>query len=62
VLCVGPLDSWEHPLAALKLAAALDEHDDGNLALLTEMCGRSGSANYMNARHLIHRLPLVPGL
>lgn len=44
VLCVGPLDSWEHPLAALKLAAARDEQGDGNLALLTEMCGRCFAA------------------
>jgi hypothetical protein len=45
VLCVGPLDSWEHPLAALKLAAARDDHGDGNLALLTEMCGRCFAAD-----------------
>ena len=38
VLCVGPLDSWEHPIAALKLEAAQDEHGDGVLALVVEAC------------------------
>ena len=44
VLCVGPLDSWEHPIAALKLEAAQDEHGDGVLALVVEACARCLSA------------------
>ena len=44
ILCVGPLDTWDHPLAKLKLAAARDEHGDGILALLTEATGRCFAA------------------
>ena len=44
VLCVGPLDSWDHPIAALKLEAARDEHGDGVLALVVEACARCLSA------------------
>ena len=40
LLCVGPIDSWEHPLAALKLACARDDDGDGHLALIAEMCAR----------------------
>ena len=47
VLCVGPLDSWEHPIAALKLEAAQDEHGDGVLALVVEACARCLSAGVL---------------
>ena len=40
LMCVGPLDSWEHPLAALKLACARDDDGDGHLACIAEMCAR----------------------
>ena len=32
LMCVGPLDSWEHPLAALKLACARDDDGDEQAA------------------------------
>ena len=38
--CVGPLESWDHPVAALRLAAARDDDQDGLLALVQEMAAR----------------------
>ena len=40
VFCVGPLESWDHPVAALRLAAARDDDQDGLLALVQEMAAR----------------------
>ena len=40
VFCVGPLDSWDHPVAALRLEAARDDDQDGLLALVQEMAAR----------------------
>ena len=40
VFCVGPLDSWDHPVAALRLEAARDDDRDGLLALVQEMAAR----------------------
>ena len=40
VFCVGPLDTWSHPIAALRLEAAKDDDQDGLLAMLLEICAR----------------------
>ena len=40
IACVGPLESYSHPVAALKLACAKDDDGDGLLALLTETVAR----------------------
>ena len=40
VFCVGPLDSWDHPIAALRLEAARDDDQDGLLAFVQEMAAR----------------------
>jgi hypothetical protein len=40
VFCVGPLTSWDHPIAALRMAAAKDDENDGLLAVLTEAAAR----------------------
>ena len=40
VFCVGPIDSWDHPIAALRLEAARDDDQDGLLAFVQEMAAR----------------------
>ena len=50
VVCVGPLDAWEHPIAALKLEAARDEHGDGILPMLVAAFARCVAVETLSAR------------